>query len=125
MKNKKYKSLSFLGIFAIIALHVVLLCTGVFHLPFAPVLTLDAFLSVLFVAGTLLISPGLDKAPDSFVNRFTLLTTFQLLSMMVGVLILAMTRVPYFKILGYHLFAVFVCLLTVQVFLLVRSIKQQ
>ena len=124
MKSKKYRSTILLGTTLIIGIHFSLLTTGIFHLPYTNLVIIESFLFALFLTGALIISPGLDKAPDNFVNRFTLLTTMQLLSVMVGVLILAMNKPPHFKMLGYHLFGIFVCLLVIQAISLVKMIKK-
>ena len=124
MKSKTFRNKIFASIFAVIGIHIILLCTGIFHLPLTNLLISDTILFSMFVLGTLIVSPGLDKAPDNFVNRFILLTTFQLMGMMFYVLVLSMTRIPYFKIIGYHTLGVFMCMLMAQAFFLVKVVKK-
>ena len=123
MKSKVYKSNFLKAITVIILVHLITLFTGIFHLPLGNLFIIDGFLFSLFVASTFIISPGLDKEADNFVNRFLLLTTLQLLTMMVSVLLLSTLKIEHFKAIGYHLLIVFICLLAVQAFMLVRLIK--
>lgn len=124
MKSKTFRNKIFGSIIAVVGLHVVLLFSGIFHLPLTNLLISDGILFSMFVLGTLIVSPGLDKAPDNFVNRFILLTTFQLMGMMIYILILSMTKIPYFKMIGYHTLGVFLCLLMAQAFFLVKTVKK-
>lgn len=124
MKSKLFRNRIIASVFSVISLHILLLSTGIFHLPLTNLFISDGILLAMFVLGTLIISPGLDKAPDNFVNRFILLTTFQLMGMMIYVLVLSMTKIPYFKIIGYHTLGVFLFLLLGQAFFLVKVIKR-
>ena len=124
MKSKRYKT-RFISILAfVIVAHVLLLCSGIFHLPLRNLILMDGFLLALFFLSSLIIAPGLDKEADNFVNRFLLLTTLQLLTMMVTVLLLSTLKIDHFKAIGYHLLIVFICLLASQAFFLVRLIKK-
>lgn len=124
MKNKLFKNRFLVTILLVIGCHISIVFTGIFHLPLFPILIIDGFLLLLFLASTFIISPGLDKAPDNFVNRFLLLTTLQLFTMMFSVLILSVIKIPHFKAIGYHLLTVFMCLLIMQAIFLVRLIKK-
>lgn len=124
MKSKLYTRRFLIGLISIFGLHLLLLSTGIFHLPLTSIFAVDAFLLVLFVLGTLIIAPGLDKSPDNFVNRFLVLTTFQLLVAMFAILVIAVGHIQHTKALGFHLLAVFLCLMTFQSVLLVKTIKK-
>lgn len=123
MKSKLFRNRIITSIFSVISIHILLLSTGIFHLPLANLYISDGILLAMFVLGTLIISPGLDKAPDNFVNRFILLTTFQLMGMMIYILVLSMTKIPYFKMIGYHTLGVFLFLLLAQAFFLVKVVR--
>lgn len=125
MKSKLFRNRIITSIFSVISLHILLLSTGIFHLPLANLYISDGILLAMFVLGTLIISPGLDKAPDNFVNRFILLTTFQLMGMMIYILVLSMTKIPYFKMIGYHTLGVFLFLLLAQAFFLVKVVRSK
>jgi hypothetical protein len=123
MKSKKYKFRFLLIASFIVLTHILLLCSGIFHVPLKNFFLTDGFLVILFFLSTLIISPGLDKEADNFVNRFLILTTLQMFAMMITVLILSVLKMDYFKVIGYHLLVVFVCLLVSQAIILVRLIK--
>ena len=124
MKSKAYKKNFLIITFIIIFCHIALLSSGIFHVPLTKLFLMDGLLFLLFLASTLIIAPGLDKASDNFVNRFLLLTTLQLLTMMITILSLSLIKMNHFKAIGYHLLVLFLSLLSVQAFLLVRQIKK-
>ncbi len=124
MKSKRYKT-RFISILAfVIVAHVLLLCSGIFHLPLRNLILMDGFLLALFFLSSLIIAPGLDKEGDNFVNRFLILTTLQLFAMMIVVLVLSVLKMDYFKIIGYHLLIVFICLLIAQSLLLLSFVRK-
>jgi hypothetical protein len=124
MKSKAYKKNFLIIAFLIVICHIAILSSGIFHVPLTKLFLMDGLLFLLFLASTLIIAPGLDKASDNFVNRFLLLTTLQLLTMMVTILSLSLIKMNHFKAIGYHLLSVFIALLSAQAILLVRKIKK-
>ena len=124
MKSKAYKKNFLIITFIIIFCHIALLSSGIFHVPLTKLFLMDGLLFLLFLASTLIIAPGLDKASDNFVNRFLLLTTLQLLTMMITILSLSLIKMNNFKAIGYQLLVIFLALLSVQAILLVRQIKK-
>jgi len=124
MKSKAYKKNFLIIAFLIVICHIAILSSGIFHVPLTKLFLMDGLLFLLFLASTLIIAPGLDKASDNFVNRFLLLTTLQLLTMMVTILSLSLIKMNHFKAIGYHLLIVFIDLLSAQAILLVRKIKK-
>ncbi len=124
MKSKKYRLNFFAVIIVIISAHIALLFTGIFHVPLKAILLSDSFLIALYVLGTLIIAPGLDKEPDNFVNRFLILTTVQLMSAMFAILALVVSHTGHLKTVGYNLFGVFICLMISQSIFLFRFIKK-
>ncbi len=124
MKSKAYKKNFLIIAFLIVICHIAILSSGIFHVPLTKLFLMDGLLFLLFLASTLIIAPGLDKASDNFVNRFLLLTTLQLLTMMVTILSLSLIKMNHFKVIGYHLLSVFIALLSAQAILLVRKIKK-
>ena len=124
MKSKQYNSKFLIGLGIVFTLHFVLFSTGMFHFPLKSILSVDSFLLVLFILGTLIVSPGLDKAPDNFVNRFLILTTMQLMVAMFAILIMVVKDVDFLRPLAFHLLGVFLCLMTTQSVLLVKTINK-
>lgn len=74
----------------------------------------------IFILGTLIISPGLNKSPENFVGRFLILTTVQMLSVLSVILALVYTKFPEARTMGFHLITIFCFLLAVQSVLLIR-----
>lgn len=124
MKSKKYKFKFFTLLLLILTAHIALFSSGIFHIPLKGMFYVDSFLFLLFFLGTLIISPGLDKAPDNFVNRFLILTTFQLIMSMFAILALVVMHISHVKTLGYNLLSVFLCLMISQSIFLVKFIKK-
>ena len=124
MKSKAYKKHFLIIAFLIVICHIIVLSLGIFQVPLTKLFLMDGLLFLLFLASTLIIAPGLDKASDNFVNRFLLLTTLQLLTMMITILSLSLIKMNNFKAIGYHLLVIFLALLSVQAILLVRQIKK-
>jgi hypothetical protein len=123
MKSKQYNKQILIGTLLVFTLHFSLFSIGMFNLTLKSILSIDGFLFILYFLGTLIISPGLDKAPDNFVNRFLILTTVQLMASMFSVMLFVVTKIHNVKAVSYHLLAVFLCLMIIQSFLLVKRIK--
>lgn len=124
MKRKAYLS-RFLPFAAlVILLHLTLIFFKIIPADFSAIAKMDAVVAILFIGGSLLIAPGLDKAPDSFVNRFLILTTFQMLAMMTILLAMVYVKLPNFRQIGFHTISIFVLLLMVQSVFLVRFVNQ-
>jgi len=109
----------------IIVVHLVLAFFDVFGGHFQPILVLDILLLVVFGLGAILIGPGLDKDPENFVNRFLILTTVQLLGAMSILAALAYLKMPDMRIIALQFISVFIILLGVQSFFLVKGVKNQ
>jgi hypothetical protein len=107
----------------VITLHVVAVFLGVFGGTFQSIVTLDVILFIMFGAGAMLIGPGLDKDPENFVNRFLILTTVQLLAAMSILAALAYVKMPDMRTVALQFISIFVILLAVQSFLLVKGVK--
>ena len=107
----------------VITLHVVLVFTKVLGGTFQPALIIDLLLFLMFGAGAMLIGPGLDKDPENFVNRFLILTTVQLLAAMSILAALAYVKMTDMKTIALQFISLFVVLLVIQSFLLVKGVK--
>ena len=124
MKSKQYNKQILIGAILVFGIHFSLFFTGMFHLTLKSILAVDGFLLIICILGTIIISPGLDKAPENFVNRFLMLTTFQLLAVMFSVMIFVIMKIYNVKAVSYHLLGVFLCLMTIQSVLLVKRINK-
>ncbi len=109
----------------IVVLHIVFAFFEVFGGRFQPILILDILLLLVFGLGAILIGPGLDKDPENFVNRFLILTTIQLLGAMSILAALAYMKMPDMRIIALQFISVFIILLGVQSFFLVKGVKNQ
>jgi hypothetical protein len=75
---------------------------------------------IVFVGGTFIIAPGLVKSEENFVGRFLILTTVQMLAVLSIILALVYLKYPQAKAIGFQLLFVFLFLMSVQSFLLVK-----
>ena len=124
MKSKSYL-IKFLSIsIALVLVHLAIVFFELLPVNFLQILKLDIIVFILFAGGSLLIAPGLEKDPDIFVNRFLILTTFQLLAMLAILAAMAYSKLPDFRHISFHTLSVFVLLLGVQSALLVRFVNK-
>jgi hypothetical protein len=86
-------------------------------------LSTDGFLFILFFLGTLIISPYLDKEPEKIVIRVVRLTIVQLIAAIFTVILFNVTKIHNTTAVSYHLIVVFLSLLILQTFLLVKRIR--
>lgn len=123
MKSKKYNQQILLGTFVIFAIHFALFFTGTFHLTLKSMLSTDGFLFILFFLSTLIISPYLDKESDRIIKRVTLLTIVQLVAVIFTVILFNITKIHNTIAVSYHLITLFLCLLILQTFLLMKRVR--
>ncbi|MEJ6776336.1 MAG: hypothetical protein QNK85_03310 [Crocinitomicaceae bacterium] len=122
--NKRFLK-RFVPLVAIILIsHIFLSFLEVLGLKTQSNLILDAFLFLIFALGAIIIGPGLDKEPGNFVNRFLILTTLQLLSAMSVLAVLVFMKTPDVRRAALQFIAVFVILLAIQSFFLVKGVKK-
>lgn len=107
-----------------ICLHLVLIGLEVFQVDWSTMVKLDIIIAILFIAGGFIIAPGFMKEPDSFVNRFLILTTIQMLAMLAILAALAYVKIPDMRGIGFHSISVFVLLLMIQSTLLIRLVNK-
>ncbi|MBL4862705.1 MAG: hypothetical protein JKY09_06790 [Crocinitomicaceae bacterium] len=105
----------------VIGLHVGLVALHVFPVDFFTILKLDVVLLVLYAAGALIMAPGLMRHGESFVNRFLILTTVQMLAMMGVIAALAYVKLKGALEIGFHTVSVFLILLIIQSYFLVKN----
>lgn len=109
-----------------IAIIVVLTTFGLLHyakiiqLPLKMFLLVNILIPVLFLGGAMIITIGKHKNPDSFAQRFMLLTTFQLLTILSVIAAVWYVSKIHLKAFGLQFVSVFVLLMFIQSFLLVR-----
>lgn len=84
---------------------------------------IDGILALLFVGGILIAFPGIKKGGESFVQRFLIITTVQLLMMMGLILILTFSKISHTRALGFNAITVFVILLFIQSIYLIKKIN--
>lgn len=81
------------------------------------------FVFILFLVGTLIIAPGIDKGSESFVQRFFILTTIQMMTFLFMVVALVYSHFPEAKTVVMHMLILMLFYLMTQSFLLVRFSK--
>ncbi len=124
MKSKRF-SITFISLLTIVlTLHSLFVFIDVFTVNFSKFIILQMALFVIYALGIIVIAPGLDKNPDNFVGRFLILTTIQLLSAMSVLAGLAYIKAPEMRELSLHFISVFVIVLGIQSFLLVKWVNK-
>jgi len=85
---------------------------------------IDAFLAVIFSGALLIAMPGVNKGGETFVQRFLIITTVQLLTMLGLIIVLTFSKVTGAKALGFSSIILFMILLVIQSVFLVNKIKK-
>lgn len=124
MKSKQFSIRFFILLTLILVIHSSLVLLEVFSVNFSKFISLEVVLFVIYALGIVVIAPGLDKNPDNFVGRFLILTTIQLLAAMSVLAALAYVKVPEMRALSLHFISVFVVILGIQSFLLVKWVNK-
>ena len=125
MKSKQYLQRLISLALVTVALHIVTIALGLFSVDFNSIVKLDIIVFLLFIGGGKLIAGGFDKAPAIFVNKFLILTTFQLLAIMAILMAMVYVKLPAFRAVAFHTISIFVILLAVQSILLVETLNRK
>ncbi len=123
MKSKKYLQYFMSGAIVVFGSHIILAYLEVFKVSFSATLKLDTIVFIVFALGALFIADGLKKNAETFVNRFLILTTFQMLAMMAVLLAMVYVKFPDFQTVGFHTISVFTILLIIQSLFLIRGVN--
>lgn len=110
--------------FLIFLTHLSLVFFKVLPGDFKVMAQIDSFLAFIFVVALLIAVPGIKKGGENFAQRFLIVTTVQLLSMLGLILVLTFAKIPGTKVLGFNAISVFVILLLIQSVFLIKKIKQ-
>lgn len=86
---------------------------------------IDASIALLFILGILITFPGIKKGGENFSIRFLLVTTLQMLSMLSIILVLAFKKIEGVKVLGFSAIILFISLLAIQSFVLIRAMNKK
>lgn len=120
MKKSNY----FLYLFS--AVSIVLLVYGLMHafhliqLPMKLFILVNTVIPLLFVGGAAILTVGKKKNPESFAQRFMLMTTFQLLTILSIIAAIWYKANIHLKSFGLQFVSVFVILMIFHSLLLVR-----
>ena len=109
----------------IVAFHLITVYFNLFSVDFFSILKLDIIVLLLFISGGKLIAGGFEKEPDVFVNKFLILTTFQLLAIMAILLAMVYVKLSGFRAVAFHTISIFIILLTTQSILLIESLNRK
>ena len=123
MKSKKYLQYFMSGAIVVFGSHIILAYLEVFKVSFSATLKLDSIVFIVFALGALFIADGLKRNAETFVNRFLILTTFQMLAMMAVLLAMVYVKFPDFQTVGFHTVSVFAILLIIQSLFLIRGVN--
>ncbi|MBP6090047.1 MAG: hypothetical protein KA521_02235 [Crocinitomicaceae bacterium] len=119
-KNKIYITLFLIIIAITLVSYYGLVSAEFILLPFKGLQFVLISEAALFVSGTFIIAPGLIKSEENFVARFLILTTVQMLAILSIILALVYLKYPTAKAIGFQLLFVFLFLMSIQSFLLVK-----
>lgn len=108
-----------------VGVHFAAVYLNFFEVDLLSVIKLDIIILLLFIGGGKLIAGGLEKEPDVFVNKFLILTTFQMLAIMTILAALVYVKIPDFRSVAFHTISIFVLLLSVQSILLIESLNRK
>jgi len=109
----------------IVACHLITVYFNLFSVDFFSILKLDIIVLLMFISGGKLIAGGFEKEPDVFVNKFLILTTFQLLAIMAILLAMVYVKLSDFRAVAFHTISIFIILLTTQSILLIESLNRK
>ena len=119
-KRKYFLKQFFLSIASIVSFYFGMVSLQIIPInPFGAVLV-SLTIAFIFLLGMLIIAPSLDKDAEQFAIKFLLLTTVQLLLSFLIIGIVVFMRLEEFRQIGFHMVSLFVLLLGIQSFLLIR-----
>lgn len=121
MKSKKFITQLLTGIVSVLVVFGLLHYFKVLQLPFNLFLLIFVIVPLLFISGGILMATSFSKAPDVFVNRFMILTTFQFLFVLAILGAVWYKMNLHLKAFGFQFIAVFVALMIVQSVLLIKA----
>lgn len=93
------------------------------RLPLALIVLINIALAIQFIAGGLIVVAGKQNNPESFSQRFLLLTTFQLFSVLTVILIIWYGSKDVLKPFLIQYVGLFAVLMIIQTLLLIRLSK--
>ncbi len=123
MKSKKYLKCFISLAIGVFGIHIILTYLKFFDVSFLAILKLDIIVFIVFVIGALFIADALKRNAETFVNRFLILTTFQMLAMMAVLLAMIYVKFSDFRNVGFHTVSVFSILLVIQSIFLIRGVN--
>jgi hypothetical protein len=119
-KQKFFLKQFFLSIASIVSFYFGMVSLQIIPInPFGAVLV-SLTIAFIFLLGMLIIAPSLDKDAEQFAIKFLLLTTVQLLLSFLVIGTVVFMRLEEFRQIGFHMVSLFVLLLGIQSFLLIR-----
>jgi hypothetical protein len=119
-KRKYFLKQFFLSIASIVSFYFGMVSLQIIPInPFGAVLV-SLTIAFIFLLGMLIIAPSLDKDAEQFAIKFLLLTTVQLLLSFLVIGTVVFMRLEEFRQIGFHMVSLFVLLLGIQSFLLIR-----
>ena len=119
-KTKKYAVQFITFMFVSFLIYLSMVYSGILLIDKKTSIYIVATCAGIFLIGTLIIAPGLNKNAEDFTLRFLLLTTVQMLIVFFIVGIVAFKQIDHVRIIGFHLLAIVVVLLFLQSYLLVK-----
>ncbi len=120
MKKSNYFLYIIVAVIAALSVFGSMHSLKIIQLPMKLFLLINIVIPILFLGGGIIITAGKYKNPDSFAQRFMLLTTFQLLTILSVIAAVWYTAKLHLKAFGLQFVSVFVFLMIIQSLLLIR-----
>lgn len=124
MGEKKYFLYLLLSIILVFVIYGVLLSLGVLSAPARIVLIIVFVIVFQFMSAGVIVTAGKMDQPESFAQRFLILTTYQLFIIMLILLAVRFSAEEYFKLFLFHYMSIFMVLMIVQSVLLIKLGKK-
>lgn len=119
-KRKYFLKQFFVSIASIVSFYLGMVSLRIIPIdPFGAILV-SLTIAFIFLLGMLIIAPSLDKDAEQFAIKFLLLTTVQLLLSFLIIGTVVFMRLEEFRRIGFHMVSLFVLLLGIQSFYLIR-----
>jgi hypothetical protein len=110
---------------SLILFHLLLVNFSILPGNIASMIYVDLSIFFIFIVGILVTFPGIKKGGENFSIRFLLITTIQMLSMLSIILVLAFKKIEGVKVLGFSAIILFISLLAIQSFVLIRAMNKK
>lgn len=120
MKKERYFLYLILAVVLVLGIYDLLYYFDVLQIPQKLMLIINIVVPFQFITGGLITTFGIQKQPETFAQRFLILTTFQMLSVIAILVAVWWAAKPDLRIFAFQFLGVFMTIMIVQSALLIR-----